>query len=83
MVFGKEMKRYEILPVAMREGVQVEEKVIEENTFDVSDTEKQLLLDQIRHIESRIPPILDSSHSSPEPQHSDRDPTNDFLDQNQ
>ncbi|KAI9774785.1 MAG: hypothetical protein M1840_000001 [Geoglossum simile] len=40
MVFRKEMKRYEILPVAMREGAQVEEEAIEEDTFDISDAEE-------------------------------------------
>ena len=83
MVFGKEMRRYEILPVAMREGAQVEEEAIEEDPFDISDAEEQLLLDQTRHIESRISPIPESSHSAPEPQYSNRDPTNNFLDQSQ
>ncbi|KAI9765297.1 MAG: hypothetical protein M1840_007496 [Geoglossum simile] len=67
----------------MREGAQVEEEAIEEDIFDISDAEKQLLLDQTRHIESRTSPIPDSSHSAPEPQYSNRDPTNNFLDQSQ
>ncbi|KAI9774706.1 MAG: hypothetical protein M1839_001667 [Geoglossum umbratile] len=83
IVFGKEMRRYEILPVVMREEAQVKEEAIEEDAFDISDTEEQLLLNQIRHIELRTSPIPDSSHSSPELQHSNRDPTNNFLDQNQ
>ena len=40
MVYGKEMRRYQILPVAMRERTQIEEKLTEESPFDISDAEK-------------------------------------------
>jgi len=35
MVYGKEMRRYQILPVAIRERTQVEEELTEESPFDV------------------------------------------------
>ena len=46
VVFGREMRRYEILPVAMRERIQIEEELDEENLFKTSDTEEQLLSEQ-------------------------------------
>jgi hypothetical protein len=83
MVFGKEMRRYEILPISIREGTQIEEESVEEDAFEIPDAEEQLLLDQIRHMESRTPSFSNSSHSPLEPQHSIRDPTSDYLDENQ
>ena len=62
MVFGREMRRYQILPVAMRERTQIEEEPTEESPFNVSDTEKQLLLDIARDMESRAPPIQNNSY---------------------
>ena len=46
VVFGREMRRYEILPVAMRERIQIEEELDEENLFETSDAEEQLLSEQ-------------------------------------
>ena len=69
------------MPVAMRERAQIEEELIEEDPFEVSDAEEQLLLDQARIMESEAPPIQNSSHSSPQPQDSFRNPTSDYLDQ--
>ena len=43
MVFGREMRRYQVLPVTMRERTQIEEEPIEENPFDISDAEEQPL----------------------------------------
>ena len=40
MVYEKEMRRYQILPVTMRERTQIEEKPTEENLFDISDAEE-------------------------------------------
>ena len=40
------MRRYEILPVAMRERIQIEEELDEENLFETSDAEEQLLSEQ-------------------------------------
>ena len=71
------------MPVAMRERAQIEEKLIKEDLFQVSDAEEQLLLDQVRIMESEAPPIQNSSHSSPQPQNSFRNPTSDYLNQDQ
>ena len=57
IVYGREMRRFEILPIAMRERAQIEEELIEEDPFEVSDAEEQLLLDQARIMESEVPPI--------------------------
>ena len=46
MVFGREMRRYQILPVAMRERTQIEEELAEEDPFEASDAEEQLLSEQ-------------------------------------
>ena len=46
VVFEREMRRYEILPVAMRERIQIEEELDEENLFETSDAEEQLLSEQ-------------------------------------
>ena len=40
MVYGREIRRYEILPVAMRERAQIKEKLIEKDPFEVSDAEE-------------------------------------------
>ena len=64
MVFGREMRRYQILPVAMRERTQIEEELTEESPFDVFDTEKQLLLDMAKDMELRAPSIQNDSHTS-------------------
>ena len=40
MVYEKEMRRYEILPVAIRERAQIKEKLIKKNLFEVSDTKE-------------------------------------------
>ena len=40
MVYGREMRRYQILPVAMRKRTQIEEEPIEESLFDISDAEE-------------------------------------------
>ena len=55
MVYGREMRRYEILPVAMRERAQIEEELIEKDPFEVSDAEEQLLLDQARIMDQKHP----------------------------
>ena len=83
MVYEKEMRRYEILPVAMRERAQIEEELIKKDPFEVSDAEEQLLLDQARIMELKAPPIPNSSHSSFQPQDSFRNPTSNYLDQDQ
>ena len=83
IVYGREIRRFEILPVAMRERAQIEEELIEEDPFEVSDAEEQLLLDQARIMESEVPSIQNSSYSSPQPQDSFRNPTSDYLDQDQ
>ena len=46
VVFGREMRRYQILPVAMRERTQIEEELAEEDPFEASDAEEQLLSEQ-------------------------------------
>ena len=61
MVFGKEMRRYKILLVAMRERAQVEKEVIKKDILKMSETEKQLLLNQIK--EWRFDTI-DENHNS-------------------
>ena len=40
IVYRREMRRYEILPVAMRERAQIEEELIEKDPFEVSDAEE-------------------------------------------
>jgi len=40
------MRRYEILPIAMRERTQIEEELDEENLSETSDAEEQLLSEQ-------------------------------------
>ena len=40
MVYKREMGRYEILPIAIRERAQIEEELIEKDLFEVSDAEK-------------------------------------------
>ena len=40
IVYGREMRRYEILPVAMRERAQIEEELIEKDSFEVSDAKE-------------------------------------------
>jgi ribosomal protein L21E len=83
MVFGKEMRRYEILPIAMRERAQVEEEAIEEDLFGISEAEEQLLSDQIRRQEFST---ANSSHNSPQPQHdstNSSDSSNDYQHQDQ
>ena len=74
------MRRYKILPIAMRERAQIEEELIEKDPFEVSDAEGQLLLDQARIMESEAPPSPNSSHSSFQPQDSFRNPTSNYLD---
>ena len=59
------MRKYQILPVAMRERTQIEEKLIEESPFDISDTKEQLMLDIARDMVSRVPPIRNDSYTSP------------------
>ena len=84
MVFGREMRRYQILPVAMRERTQIEEELTEESPFDVSDAEEQLLLDMARDMESRAPSIQNDSHTSFQHQESAQDSSShDLLDQDQ
>ena len=39
------MRKYEILPIAIRERIQIKEELDEKNLFKTSDTEKQLLLE--------------------------------------
>ena len=63
MVFRKKMRRYQILPIAMRERTQIEEKLIEESPFDVFDVEKQLLLDMAKDMKLRAPSIQNDSHT--------------------
>jgi len=46
MVFRRKMRRYQVLPIAMRERTQIEEESIEENPFDISDTKEQPLSEQ-------------------------------------
>ena len=43
MVFRREMRRYQVLPIAMRERTQIKEELIKENPFDISDAKKQPL----------------------------------------
>ena len=57
MVYRKEMRKYQILPVAMRERTQIEEEPTEESPFDISDAEEQLMLDMARDMVSKVPPI--------------------------
>ena len=57
MVYGKEMRRYQILQVAMRERTQIKEEPTEESPFDISDAEEQLMLDMARDMVSKVPPI--------------------------
>ena len=84
MVFGREMRRYQILPVAMRERTQIEEELTEESPFNVSDAEEQLLLDMARDMESRAPSIQNDSHTSFQHQESAQDSSShDLLDQDQ
>ena len=64
----------------MRKRAQIEEELIEKDSFEVSNAEKQLLLDQAKIMESEAPPIQNSNHSSPQPQDSFRNPTSDYLD---
>ena len=64
MVYRREMRRYEILPVVMRERAQIEEELIKKDPFEVSDAEEQLLLDQAKIMESEVPPIPNSNYSS-------------------
>ena len=40
MVYEREMRRYKILPVAMRERVQIKEELIKKDPFKVSDAEE-------------------------------------------
>ena len=47
MVFRREIKRYQVLPIAIRERTQIKEEPIEENPFDISDAEEQPLLEQV------------------------------------
>ena len=54
VVFGREMRRYEILPVAMRERIQIEEELDEENLFETSDAEEQLLSEQAISLQVRL-----------------------------
>lgn len=82
MVFGKEMRRYQILPVAMRERTEVEEEPTEEGPFHISDDEEQLLLDMARVMDTQSPPISNDSHNTS--QQNTTEPVNDdFLDEDQ
>jgi len=54
VVFRREMRRYEILPVAMRERIQIEEELDEENLFETSDAEEQLLSEQAISLQVRL-----------------------------
>ena len=84
MVYGKEMRRFQILPVAMRERIQIEEKLTEESSFDISDAEEQLMLDMAGDMVSGVPPIRNDSHTSSQPLESVQDSSsNDILDQDQ
>lgn len=67
MVFGKEMRRYQILPVAMRERTQIEEELDEDNPFEISDAEEQLLSEQAVVLQSSLEK---SSHRASEQQSS-------------
>ena len=40
IVYGREMRRYKILPIAIRERAQIKEELIEKDLFEVSDAEK-------------------------------------------
>ena len=73
MVFGREMRRYQILPVVMRERTQIEEEPTEESLFKVFNAEEQLLLDMARDMEARAPPIQNDSHTSFQHQESTQD----------
>ena len=78
------MGRYQILPIAMRERTQIEEKLIEESPFDVFDVEKQLLLDMAKDMKLRAPSIQNDSHTSFQHQESAQDSSShDLLDQDQ
>ena len=81
MVYGKEMKRYQILPVAMRERTQIEEELTEESLFDISDAEEQLMLDMARDMVLGVPPIRNNSYTSSQPLENVQDSSsNDILD---
>ena len=84
MVFGRKMRKYQILPVAMRERTQIEEELTEESPFDIFDAEKQLLLDMAKDMELRAPSIQNDSHTSFQHQESTQDSSShDLLDQDQ
>jgi hypothetical protein len=84
MVYRREMRRYQILPVAMRERTQIEEKPTEEGPFNISDVEEQLMSDMARDMESRASVIQNSSHNSLQPRETDQDfSSNSILDQDQ
>ena len=57
------MRRYQILPVAMRERTQIEEEPTEESPFDISDAEEQLLLEMARDIEVKLPLTQNNSYT--------------------
>jgi len=63
MVYGREMRRYQILPVAMRERTQIEEELTEESPFDISNAEEQLLLEMARDIEVKSPLTQNNSYT--------------------
>ena len=64
MVYGREMRRYQILLVAMRERTQSEEELTEESPFNISDAEEQLLLEMARDIEVKLPLTQNNSYTS-------------------
>jgi hypothetical protein len=53
VVFGREMRRYKIVSVGMREREQIEEEEpSEDDPFELSNAEEQLLTDMARNMES-------------------------------
>src|SRR5205809_1322735 len=78
------MKRFQILLVAMKKRIQIEEELTEESPFDISDAKEQLILDMARDMVSGVPPIRNDSHTSPQPLESVQDSSsNDIQDQDQ
>jgi hypothetical protein len=58
------MRRYQILPDAMRERTDIEEEPTKEGPFYIPDDEKQLLLDMARVMDTQSPPISNDSHNN-------------------
>ena len=74
------MKRYQILSVAIRERTQIEEELNKEDSFEISDTEEQLLSEQAVILQFSLD---NSSHRSLEQQSNQTLINQEFLDTDQ